>query len=79
MLFTTSTYTDTGDIYKKERKKNIKEKYIGQQVLRAVIIDISGITNIANIADIVNIIIDIADIATDITDITDVVNIQILQ
>ena len=56
---------------RKEGKKSIKEKYIGQQVLRAVIADILGIANIADIADV-------ADIVTDIADIADVVNIQIL-
>jgi hypothetical protein len=39
----------------KKVRKSIKEKYIGQQVLRAVIADVSGIANIADIADIVNI------------------------
>ena len=39
---------------------HIKEKYIGQQVLRAVIADILGIANI--IIDITDIAIDIADI-----------------
>jgi len=66
----TSTCTDTGDIYKKERRyKNIKEKYIGQQVLRAVIANVSGIANIT----------DIANIATDIADIADIINIRILR
>ena len=44
----------------KEVKKSIKEKYIGQQVLRAVIADVSGIVNIADIADVADIVTDIA-------------------
>jgi hypothetical protein len=40
---------------RKEGKKSIKKKYIGQQVLRAVIANISGIANIVDIADVVNI------------------------
>ena len=55
---------------------------LGQQVLRAGIMDVSGIANIADIADVANIGtdigIDIADIGTDIADIaigvTDVVD-----
>ena len=51
---------------------------LGQQVLRAGIIDVSGIANIADIADVADIGIDIADIGTDIADIatgiTDVIN-----
>ena len=43
---------------------------LGQQVLRAGIMDISGITNIANIADVADISTDITDIGTDIADIT---------
>ena len=42
--------------------------YIGQQVLRAVIADVSVTANITDIADV-------ADIVTDITDIADIVNI----
>ena len=42
---------------------------LGQQVLRAGIVDISGIINIANIADVANISTDIADISMDIADI----------
>ena len=51
---------------RKEGKKGIKEKYIGQLVLRAVITDVLGIVNIANIADVADIVMDIADITTDI-------------
>jgi len=73
----TSTRIDTGNIYKKERRyKSIKEKYIGQQVLRAVIANISGIANITDIADITT---DITNIATDIADIADIINIWILR
>ena len=43
---------------------------LGQQVLRAGIADVSGITNIADITDIVDISTDITDIGTDIADIT---------
>ena len=50
----------------KKVKRSIKEKYIGQQVLRAVIPDVSGIANIADIADVADIVMDITDIATDI-------------
>ena len=42
---------------------------LGQQVLRAGIIDVSGIANIADIADVADIGADIADIGTDIADI----------
>ena len=52
---------------------------IGQQVLGAVIADVSGIANITDIADVADIVTDIADIATDITDIADIVNIRILR
>ena len=51
---------------------------LGQQVLKAGIMDILGIANIANIADIADIGTDIVNIGTDIADIatgiTDVVN-----
>ena len=49
----------------KKVKRSIKEKYIGQQVLRAVITDILSIINIINIADVANIVIDITDITID--------------
>jgi hypothetical protein len=52
---------------------------VGQQVLRAVIADISGITNITDIADVADIVTDITDITTDIADIADIMNIQILR
>ena len=42
---------------------------LGQQILRAGITDVSGITNIVDIADIADISTDIADIGTDIADI----------
>ena len=42
---------------------------LGQQVLRAGIVDVSGIANIADIADVADIGTDIADIATDIADV----------
>ena len=52
---------------------------LGQQVLRAGIIDVSGIANIIDIADVADIITNIADIVTDIADIgmdiVDIVNI----
>ena len=56
--------------------------YIGQQVLRAVIADVSGIANIimdiTDIAmDISDIVTDIADIATDIADIVNIVDIAV--
>ena len=60
---------------RKEGKKSTKKGYIlgtwllGQQVLEAGIIDISGIVNIVNIADVADIGIDIADISTDIADV----------
>ena len=38
-------------LQKGKKVKSIKEKYIRQQVLRAVIADVSGIVNIADIAD----------------------------
>ena len=38
-------------LQKGKKVKNIKEKYIYQQVLRAVIADVSGIINIADITD----------------------------
>ena len=51
---------------------------LGQQVLRAGIVDILSIANIADIADIADISTDIVDIGTDIIDIAmgiaDVVN-----
>ena len=51
---------------------------LSQQVLRAGIADVLGITNTVNIADVADISTDIADIGTDIADITigiaDVVN-----
>ena len=53
---------------RKEGKKSTKKKYIGQQILRAVIADVSGIANI---------ITDIADIATDIMDIVNIVDIAV--
>ena len=48
---------------------------LGQQVLRAGIADVLGITNIADIADVVDISMDIADIATGIADVVDSVDI----
>ena len=49
---------------------------LGQQVLRAGIIDILGIANIADIVDVVDIGTDIANIGTDIADIgTDIADI----
>ena len=49
---------------------------LGQQVLRAEIVDISSIVNIADIADVADISTDIADIGTDIADIgTDIADI----
>ena len=49
---------------------------LGQQVLRAGIVDVLGIANIADIADVADIGTDIADIGTDIADIgTDIVDI----
>ena len=42
---------------------------LGQQVLRAGIIDVLGIANIVDIADVADIGTDIADIGTDIADI----------
>ena len=71
MQFTTSTYTDTGDIYKKKEGKKVQRRsiYIGQQVLRAVIADVLVTTNITDIADVADIVTDITDIATDIADI----------
>jgi ATP phosphoribosyltransferase len=47
---------------KRKEEKSIKEKYIGQQVLRAVIADVSGITNITDIADVADIVMDIVNI-----------------
>ena len=51
---------------------------LGQQVLRAGIVDVLGIANIADIADVADIGTDIVDIGTDIADIAmgiaDVVN-----
>ena len=44
---------------------------LGQQVLRAGIADVLGITNIADIADVADIGTDIADIGTDIADVMD--------
>ena len=59
-------------LQKGKKVKSIKEKYIGQQVLRAVIADILGIANITDIAGVADIVIDIADI-TDIVNIVDIV------
>ena len=42
---------------------------LGQQILRAGIVDVLSIVNIADITDVVNIGTDIVDISTDITDI----------
>ena len=42
---------------------------LGQQVLRAGIVDVLGIANIADITDVADIGTDIADIGTDIADI----------
>ena len=44
---------------------------LGQQVLRAGIVDISGIVNITDIAGIANIVTGIRDIVIDITGIAD--------
>ena len=44
---------------------------LGQQVLRAEIADISGITNIIDIVGVADIVIDIADIVIDIAGIAD--------
>ena len=44
---------------------------LSQQVLRAEIADVLGITNIIDITSVADIIIDIADIITDIIGITD--------
>jgi hypothetical protein len=65
-----------------QKGKKVKEKYIHQQVLRAVIADVSGIANIimdiTDIAmDISDIVTDIADIATDIADIVNIVDIAV--
>ena len=61
-LFTTSTGTDTGNIYKKKEGKKV------QRSIYREITDVSGITNITDITNV-------ADIVTDITDIADIVNI----
>ena len=62
-------------IKRKEGKKVLRRSiYIGQQVLEAVIADVSGIINIINIIDVADIVIDITDI---ITDIADIVNIAV--
>ena len=44
---------------------------LGQQVLRAEIADVLGITNIVDIAGVADIVTDIADIVTDIAGIAD--------
>ena len=47
----------------------IRTQLLGQQVLRAGIVDVLGIANIANIIDVADIGIDITDINIDIIDI----------
>ena len=48
---------------------------LGQQVLRAGIVDVLGIVNITDITDVADIGMDIADIATGITDVVNGVDI----
>ena len=67
-------YNKVKILYKDRRQESTKKGYIlgiwllGQQVFRAGIIDVSGITNIVDI-------VDIADIATDIADIINIADI----
>jgi hypothetical protein len=53
VIYNLYLYRHWRHLQKGKKVKSIKEKYIGQQVLRAVIIDILGIINIVDIADVV--------------------------